>query len=108
MQHIVSNCSLKFQLHFISICFIENNSQNQDIRQNVKPLKSVIDRWPVHEGLIDAFVECVKAGLNQIPEADRHKAVILYSAHSLPLSAVERGDPYPHEGIGFREKRFLS
>jgi len=58
---------------------------------------SVIDRWPVHEGLVDAFVECVKAGLNQIPEADRHKAVILYSAHSLPLSAVERGDPYPHE-----------
>ena len=23
--------------------------------------------------------------------------MILYSAHSLPLSAVERGDPYPHE-----------
>ena len=34
---------------------------------------SVIDRWPKHEGLIDAFVECVKAGLEQIPEEDRHK-----------------------------------
>lgn len=58
---------------------------------------SVIDRWPEYDGLIDAFAECTKAGLDQIPEEDRHKAVILYSAHSLPLSAVERGDPYPHE-----------
>jgi len=58
---------------------------------------SVIDRWPVDEGLVEAFAECTRAGLAQIPEADRHKAVIMYSAHSLPLSAVERGDPYPHE-----------
>ena len=46
---------------------------------------------------MEAFAECTRAGLAQIPEADRHKAVIMYSAHSLPLSAVERGDPYPHE-----------
>lgn len=58
---------------------------------------SVIDRWPQWGGLIDAFVECTIAGLNKIPVEDRHKAVIMFSAHSLPLSAVERGDPYPHE-----------
>ena len=28
---------------------------------------------------------------------DRNKAVILFSAHSLPLSAIERGDPYAAE-----------
>ena len=28
---------------------------------------------------------------------DRYKAVILFSAHSLPLSAIERGDPYAAE-----------
>lgn len=58
---------------------------------------SVIDRWPVWEGLIDAMAECTMAGLEQIPIEDRHKAVILFSAHSLPLSVVERGDPYPAE-----------
>jgi len=58
---------------------------------------SVIDRWPEWEGLIDAMVECTKAGLEQIPIEDRYKAVILFSAHSLPLSAIERGDPYAAE-----------
>jgi len=58
---------------------------------------SVIDRWPEYDGLVDAFVECTKAGLEQIPIEDRHKAVIIYSAHSLPVSSVDRGDPYPAE-----------
>lgn len=58
---------------------------------------SVIDRWPEYNGLVDAFVECTKAGLEQIPIEDRHKAVIIYSAHSLPVSSVDRGDPYPAE-----------
>jgi len=58
---------------------------------------SVIDRWPEWEGLVDAFVECTRAGLEQIPIEDRNKAVILFSAHSLPLSAIERGDPYAAE-----------
>ena len=66
------------------------------------------------------MVECTKAGLEQIPIEgiftfkfkivpikklsifyikllDRYKAVILFSAHSLPLSAIERGDPYAAE-----------
>lgn len=58
---------------------------------------SVIDRWPEHEGLVNSFVECVKAGLDKIPEEDRHKAVIIYSAHSLPIASIDRGDPYAAE-----------
>lgn len=58
---------------------------------------SVIDRWPEWDGLVEAMAECTKAGLDQIPLQDRHKAVILFSAHSLPLSVIERGDPYSAE-----------
>ncbi|KAL9097549.1 MAG: hypothetical protein Q9165_000445 [Trypethelium subeluteriae] len=58
---------------------------------------SVIDRWPVHPGLVDAFARNVEAKLAEYPEERRDKVVLLFSAHSLPMSVVNRGDPYPAE-----------
>lgn len=39
----------------------------------------------------------VKAALAKYPEDRRSEAVILFSAHSLPLEIVNRGDPYTAE-----------
>ena len=36
----------------------------------------------------------VRSALNKFPPEDRSEAVILFSAHSLPMSVVNRGDPY--------------
>ncbi|KAL1903543.1 ferrochelatase hem15 [Sporothrix stenoceras] len=58
---------------------------------------SVIDRWPVHPGLVDAFAENIEAKLAEYPEERRKDVVLLYSAHSLPMTVVNRGDPYPAE-----------
>ncbi|KAK3676113.1 ferrochelatase hem15 [Recurvomyces mirabilis] len=58
---------------------------------------SVIDRWPTHPGLIEAFAENITAKLETYPEEMRDSVVLLYSAHSLPMSVVNRGDPYPAE-----------
>ena len=58
---------------------------------------SLIDRWPTHPGFIKAVVDRVTAGLQRFPETDRHKAVIVFSAHSLPMRVVNRGDPYTAE-----------
>jgi len=58
---------------------------------------SVIDRWPTHSGLVEAFTERTQAGLEKFPEDVRKDVVILFSAHSLPMSVVNRGDPYPAE-----------
>lgn len=52
---------------------------------------SVIDRWPVHEGLVEAFAQNIEKTLATYPEDQRHDAVILFSAHSLPMSVVNRG-----------------
>lgn len=52
---------------------------------------SVIDRWPVHPGLVDAFATNIEAKLQEYPPERRDKVVLLYSAHSLPMSVVNRG-----------------
>lgn len=58
---------------------------------------SVIDRWPVHEGFVAAMAEATVEALTKVPSAHRASAPILFSAHSLPLSVVDRGDAYPAE-----------
>jgi ferrochelatase len=58
---------------------------------------SIIDRWPVHPGFIDAMTETVREGIEQFEPADRDKVLILFSAHSLPLDVIDRGDAYPQE-----------
>ncbi|KAG9096596.1 ferrochelatase hem15 [Ceratobasidium sp. UAMH 11750] len=69
---------------------------------------SVIDRWATHPGFIQAVTENVRVALSKFQanlaesgtkwegsEADT--PVILFSAHSLPMSVVNRGDPYVSE-----------
>lgn len=58
---------------------------------------SVIDRWPVHPGLVEAFAQNIEAQLATYPAEKRDNVTLLFSAHSLPMSVVNRGDPYPAE-----------
>ncbi|KAL7295628.1 hypothetical protein TKK_0010991 [Trichogramma kaykai] len=58
---------------------------------------SVIDRWSTHPLLVKTFAERIKEELKEFPEKLRKDVIILFSAHSLPLKAVNRGDPYPSE-----------
>ena len=58
---------------------------------------SVIDRWPTHPGLVAAITERIEAQLATYPAHKRDKVLLLFSAHSLPMSVVNRGDPYPAE-----------
>lgn len=58
---------------------------------------SVIDRWPIHPTFLDAMTQSVRDGLAQFSEEDREDVLIVFSAHSLPMSVVNRGDPYPAE-----------
>ena len=58
---------------------------------------SIIDRWPVHDGFIASMTETVREGLEQFDPADRDRVLILFSAHSLPLDVIDRGDAYPQE-----------
>lgn len=52
---------------------------------------SVIDRWHSHSGLAEAFAQNIEAKLAEYPEERRKDVVLLFSAHSLPMSVVNRG-----------------
>jgi ferrochelatase len=58
---------------------------------------SIIDRWPVHAGFVASMAETIREGLEQFDAGDRDKVPLLFSAHSLPLDVIDRGDPYPQE-----------
>ncbi|KAE8751700.1 hypothetical protein FOCC_FOCC001548 [Frankliniella occidentalis] len=58
---------------------------------------SIIDRWATNPKLAKVFAERITNELSKFPEDIRKDVIILFSAHSLPLKAVNRGDPYPSE-----------
>ena len=53
-----------------------------------------IETFYDHPLYLEALVEKVDEALARFPEAER--AEIVFSAHSVPLSVIERGDPYQH------------
>lgn len=58
---------------------------------------SMIDRWPAHPLLAKTVADRITTELKQFPKEKQKDVIILFSAHSLPLKAVNRGDPYPSE-----------
>ena len=58
---------------------------------------SIIDRWPTHPIFVSAVARCIAIGLQRFPEAVRDKVIIVFSAHSVPMLVVNRGDPYVTE-----------
>ncbi|KAI5291845.1 ferrochelatase hem15, partial [Ascosphaera atra] len=51
---------------------------------------STIDRWPTHKGLVEAFAQNIEKGLATYPPERRDKVTLIFSAHSLPMSVVNR------------------
>ncbi|KAJ2722881.1 ferrochelatase hem15 [Coemansia sp. Benny D115] len=58
---------------------------------------SFIDRWGTHPKLITALADRIEDQINLLTEDVRTTTPILFSAHSLPLDVVDRGDPYVAE-----------
>jgi ferrochelatase len=52
----------------------------------------VIDSFPDNPGYVSALADIVQEGLKKVK--DKKEFALVYSAHSLPKSMVEEGDPY--------------
>ena len=58
---------------------------------------SLLDRWGTHPGFVRAVAGAVAEGLDGYAPDERDNVLIMFSAHSLPLSVIDRGDAYPAE-----------
>ena len=54
----------------------------------------IIDSWAVHPSYLDALASTTAEALSRVPDRMRDDAVILFSAHGVPESLIDGGDPY--------------
>ena len=59
------------------------------------PREIVIEEFHVHPQYIDALVRNIEAAFARFD--DRRSVQLVFSAHGLPLSLIERGDPYQRQ-----------
>lgn len=69
--------------------------KNKNLATKIK--WSFIDRWPTNSGLIEVFSHLICSEIEKLPKEAKDNIVLLFSAHSLPMKAVNKGDPYPVE-----------
>jgi ferrochelatase len=60
-----------------------------------KPPERTVDNFHNHPLYIQALVQRIGSVLRQFPDSSRIHLV--FSAHGLPMSLVEKGDPYPKQ-----------
>lgn len=58
---------------------------------------SLIDRWPLSSAVVDVYVDRIEEELKKLPDNIRNDTILLFSAHSIPIWMVERGDDYTGE-----------
>src|SRR5690348_12947981 len=75
-----------------------------------KPPERAVEHFHDHPLYIQALVQRIGSVLRQFPDSSRIHLV--FSAHGLPMSLVEKGDPYPNQieetvhltcGLGMRQ-----
>jgi protoporphyrin/coproporphyrin ferrochelatase len=59
--------------------------------------------WGRIPELTDAYARAIVTELQRIPDGERDRTSLLLTAHSLPLSVIEAGDPYETEFRGSAE-----
>lgn len=80
-QNVVVNVNSVAFVTTITHCFVFYFSKSS--------LKwSIIDRWGTNKYLIKTIAERVKDELEKIDPSVRHRAIILFSAHSLPMKVL--------------------
>lgn len=76
-----------------------SGSSLSDLRDSAARLKSNFDiteihGWPDNPLYVQCFAENIKKGLAAFPALPAEDIEIVYSAHSLPVSFIDEGDPY--------------
>jgi ferrochelatase len=71
---------------------------DQALAQMDQPLAiDFVESWHTEPQYLDAVAANVLATLRRWPEEERDGVLVVFTAHSLPVSILERGDPYDRQ-----------
>jgi ferrochelatase len=56
-----------------------------------------VEHWYDHPDVVRFLMFRVTDAIGRLPEEERSRAPVVFSAHSLPARIVEEGDPYPRQ-----------
>lgn len=56
-----------------------------------------VDSWYKEEKFIEYWVKELNQTFSKIPDDEKDKTVVIFSAHSLPEKIIQHGDPYPEQ-----------
>lgn len=71
--------------------------EKKHLEEKPKQRWSLIDRWPIASAIVDVYAERIETELFKLPESIRNDIILLFSAHSIPIWMVKRGDDYTGE-----------
>jgi protoporphyrin/coproporphyrin ferrochelatase len=99
INDLVAICMTPFSSRMSTGAYFEQLARAMDAqteqsawREGLKVRK--IGAWFAHPTFIQAIAANVRAALADFSTSDGSQPVVLFSAHSLPVVAVEQGDPY--------------
>lgn len=61
------------------------------------PVIHSVESWYDHPKFVAYWAEQIHKTMAKIPENEREKTIVIFSAHSLPESIIQAGDPYPQQ-----------
>ncbi|NLP50046.1 ferrochelatase [Bacillus sp. RO1] len=84
--------------HFSTFSVKSYNGRAQEEAEKIGgPTIVSVESWYDEPKFIQYWVDRVKETFGSMDEAEREKAVLIVSAHSLPEKIIQMGDPYPNQ-----------
>src|SRR6185369_9325427 len=85
----------QFSTTTTATCFDAVNEVLEKLRW--QPTVRQVSKWPDHPAYISLLRKTVDQAIREAERDNNDSLHVLFSAHSLPMKIVERGDPYPDD-----------
>lgn len=95
---ITQAVSIVLAPHYSTFSVKSYNGRAQEKAQQLGgPAIDSVESWYDEPKFVNYWAEQINKTLSSIPEQEREKTVVIFSAHSLPEKILQANDPYPKQ-----------
>ena len=96
LQHIVALCLTPYYSKISTQAYFDQ--LDRALAASAVPLEVTrVPAWHAHPLFVQALADKVRRALEDSPEAGGAEGMVVFTAHSLPVSPDTAGDPYPEQ-----------